>query len=513
LTPAEELSVSEPLRIPALTILHHADMRRIGEVARLPGLSQGREAWLSRLEPEFVPVGGGPGRPLADPFLSRSAIRLAGSGGAVRLSVPSGMRLDLNGVAVEGERTLLRSEIESGAVLELRRRTAILLHLLSSPAKERAPRLGLVGESDAMEQLRADVLRVADLPVAVLVRGETGSGKELVARALHEQSSRAAGPCICVSMAAIPPSTAASELFGHAPGSFTGAVREHAGHFVRASGGTLFLDEIGEMPVEVQTMLLRVVETQENVRLGSTRAEKIDVRLVAATDADLEESIQKGRFREALFHRLAGFQLRVPPLRDRRDDIGRLLRHFFELELEIAGEPERLSTGPDARSCWLPASLVAKLVLHDWPGNVRQLRNVVRQIVISSRGLAAARIDATVAALLEGPAHAAPSSAIVGEPPAAAARGPREIPDEELVEALRGNQWRTSATARALGISRTTLYALIDKSPRIRKARDVPADELARCLAECGNDLEAAAARLEVSKRGLQLRLREGAGS
>ncbi|MFL5398480.1 MAG: sigma 54-interacting transcriptional regulator [Myxococcales bacterium] len=470
---------------------------------------------LSRLEPDFVPAGGGQGRPLADPFLSRTPIVLKNADGGVGISVPPGVQLEVDALPVSGGRYVDPEELERGTVLTVAERMVLFLHLVSWPRPEAAPKLGLVGESEAIEQLRADVLRVADLSVPVLIRGESGSGKELVARAIHQRSRRAAGPCICVSMAAIPPSTAASELFGHAAGAFTGAAREHSGHFARASGGTLFLDEIGEMPVDIQALLLRAVETGELQRLNSTRMEKVDVRLITATDANLEESIRAGRFREPLFHRLAGFQLRVPPLRKRREDIGRLLLHFLEHDLAGAGEAHKLERGPDAKRPFLHASDVARLLRCAWPGNVRQLRNVVSQIVISSRGSEIARIDETVEALLQASTEQAAAAAVevhdAPERPWRRAAG--EIPDEELMDALRRNEWKTSLTARALGISRTTLYGRMERSPVIRKAGDVPPDELTRVLSECGNDLDVAAARLEVSKRGLQLRLRHGTSS
>src|SRR5262249_8032126 len=176
-----------------------------------------------------------------------------------------------------------------------------------------------------------------------------------------------------INRAALPSSTAASELFGHSRGAFTGATHDHDGMFVRAHGGTLFLDEVGETPYDIQPALLRVLETGEVTPLGSSKSQMVDVRLGAATDADLELQISESGLREALFHRLAGYQLLVPPLRERRDDIGRLLLQFLRDELDSTGDLKRLLDQTDAP--WLPASLVARLVRYSWPGNVRQLRN------------------------------------------------------------------------------------------------------------------------------------------
>jgi two-component system nitrogen regulation response regulator GlnG len=241
--------------------------------------------------------------------------------------------------------------------------------------------------------------------------------------------------------------------------------------------------------------------------LGSGKAQKVDVRVIAATDADLEELIASGRFREPLFHRVAGYQLHLPPLRERRDDIGRLLHGFLADEMSAIGELDKLDRPVKSDRLWLPAEVVARLAMHDWPGNVRQLRNVVRQMVISSRGLDEVRVDATLSKLLDD----LPRPAIVDASPASSTSPvpAAQLDDEALIAALRRNAWQTTATATELGISRTTLYALIDRSSRIRKARDVPRDELTAALTACSGDVGAAAAKLEVSKRGLQLRVKE----
>ena len=498
------------LRIPALTILHHADRARVGEVARLNELAGDRDVALARSRPLFAAPGGTGGRALFDPYLSdkREVKFSKGPDGSVVVA-SDGAKLTLDGEPVSSAVTVPASRLDAGAVLELAGRVALLLHRLGPPAKA-VDALGMVGASEPMAELRGDILRVADLGVPLLVRGETGSGKELVARAVHQHSTRKSGPFIAVNMAAIPATTAASELFGHTAGAFTGAVRSREGYFVEAHGGTLFLDEIAEVSSEVQAMLLRALESQEVQPVGGNRAQKVDVRLVAATDADLEELIASGRFREPLFHRISGYQLHVPALRERRDDIGRLLHHFLGEEMRVIGELEKLDRPLDADGMWLAADVVARLARHDWPGNIRQLRNVVRQLVISSRGLPQARIDGTLAELLAAlPQRAAPEPPSPSRPAPPAPTAPGELSDDAVLEALRRHAWKTTATADALGISRTTLYALIDRSSRIRKARDVPRDELVACLEACGHDLSAAAAKLEVSKRGLQLRLKD----
>jgi two-component system nitrogen regulation response regulator GlnG len=329
----------------------------------------------------------------------------------------------------------------------------------------------------------------------------------LVARAIAGTGPRSSGPFVAVNLAALPASMAPSELFGHAAGAFTGASGAHAGLFIQADGGTLFLDEVAAAPLDVQAMLLRVLETREVQPLGSERRRAVDVRVVAATDEDLAEAIGAGRFRDALYHRLSGYEIDLPPLRNRRDDFGRLLIHFLRKELREVGEERRLSE-LSGKAPWLPVPLVARLACYDWPGNVRQLANVARRLVLATRGGRAAGEEVLPRSMLDWTSQRSSEAdevAVVGDP----SRPPAEIGAEALQVALRENLWRIGATARALGISRTSLYGLIDASDGIRKAKDVPADELRTCYEACGGDLDAMMERLQVSKRGIRLRLKE----
>jgi len=300
-------------------------------------------------------------------------------------------------------------------------------------------------------------------------------------------------------------------------GAFTGAVHDQAGYFQRADGGTLFLDEIGEAPAEVQVMLLRVLETGEVQRVGSPAAQKVDVRLLAATDVDLEQAIADGRFRAPLLHRLASYEIVIPPLRERRDDFGRLLVHFLRQELSAIGEERRLRPAGPA-PLWLPASIVARLARHDWPGNVRQLRNAVRQIVIDSRRSETVQIGPQIDRLLrEVDAQPAPTAEALPPPPAPAPRRkpaqpyrvPSQVPVEEILAALRDNAWEVKPAAAQLGISRPSLYVLIKKIPGRRKAGDLSRAEILQEREQCGGDLAAAAQRLEVSRSGLLQRMKQ----
>jgi DNA-binding NtrC family response regulator len=240
-----------------------------------------------------------------------------------------------------------------------------------------------LGASPAMRRLFAVLPRLAESDATILLEGETGTGKSLIAAALHEQSPRASGPFIVVDCGAIPLNLIESELFGHEKGAFTGALTARAGAFEAARGGTVFLDEIGELPLDMQPKLLRALEDRVVKRLGRNDTTALDIRLIAATNRDLRSEINQGRFRSDLYYRLNTFRLRVPPLRERREDIALLVAHYYE-ELG-AGEP--------------PASLLADFLRHDWPGNVRELRAAVERTVLLGdpavwRGL----YDETVAA-------------------------------------------------------------------------------------------------------------------
>ena len=230
----------------------------------------------------------------------------------------------------------------------------------------------LLGSSDAIGQVRAMIAKVAPTDVAVLVTGENGTGKELVARQLHAQSRRATGPFVAINCAAIPPDLAESELFGHEKGAFTGATSSRAGSVEQADGGTLFLDEVGDMPLPLQAKLLRTLQERVVQRLGSQQSKSVDVRVVAATNQDLAKMVAEKTFREDLFYRLHVVRIHLPPLRERGEDIGELARHFLELAAARNGLGAR-RLHRDAAG-WLAAQ--------PWPGNVRQLKNVIEAAAV-----------------------------------------------------------------------------------------------------------------------------------
>ncbi len=262
----------------------------------------------------------------------------------------------------------------------------------------------LLGDTVAMRTLFRSIGRLAQLPLSVLVTGETGTGKELVARALHRESPRARKPFIALNTAAIPSELLESELFGHEAGAFTGATRRHVGRFEQADGGTLFLDEIGDMPLSLQTRLLRVLAEDEFFRVGGRTLIKVDVRVIAATHQPLEALVTDGRFRADLLHRLDVVRLPLPPLRERREDVPMLAAHFLAVAAGRLQAPVKRITRP----------ALERLHAHDWPGNVRELENLCWRLAALAPGdtITVADIDAVLA---PSPASAMAAATTAGE--------------------------------------------------------------------------------------------------
>lgn len=319
----------------------------------------------------------------------------------------------------------------------------------------------LVGDTPAMRTLFRAIGRLAQAPLSVLVTGETGTGKELVARALHRESPRAARPFVALNTAAIPAELLESELFGHEAGAFTGAQRRHIGRFEQANGGTLFLDEIGDMPLPLQTRLLRVLAEGEFFRVGGRELIRVDVRVVAATHQDLEALCADGRFRADLLHRLDVLRLRLPPLRERREDVPRLAERFLAAAaVRFHAPPKRLA----------PAAL-ERLRAHDWPGNVRELENLCWRLAALAPGdsVGRAELDEALGAHRAAPVGAAASDdwdahlatwarAQLAAGTAGIHAHARERLDRALLEAaLEHTGGRRSEAANRLGLGRNTL--------------------------------------------------------
>ncbi|MEZ4360134.1 MAG: sigma-54 dependent transcriptional regulator [Kofleriaceae bacterium] len=324
---------------------------------------------------------------------------------------------------------------------------------------------GIVGDSPAMKAMYRELDQVANTDVTVLIHGESGTGKELVSRALHQHSARRDRPFVALNCAAIPDSLHESELFGHEKGAFTGANQRTAGRFEQAHTGTLFLDEVGELPPALQAKLLRVLQERRFTRVGGAIELHVDIRLIAATHRDLAREVREGRFREDLFFRLAVFELEVPPLRARGEDIPMLARTFLA---QFADEFGRTATLSD--------EAVALLRGHGWPGNVRELQNAVcRAAVAASDGvirpehlparLQRAASDAPNEAPSEGEHEAqGPSADAPGGPACFGATGSLEEAERRaVVDALARGRGNLTQVARDLGIGRTTLYRKLKK--------------------------------------------------
>jgi DNA-binding NtrC family response regulator len=311
--------------------------------------------------------------------------------------------------------------------------------------RRRVGKFDIVWRSDTMRRVMAQVDRVAASESRVCVLGETGTGKELVARAIHERSPRRDRPFVTVNCAAVPPDLIESELFGHEKGAFTGAANRHAGKFEQADGGTLFLDEIGDMPLAMQAKLLRVLQDGEVERIGGDRSVVVNTRVVVATHRDLETLVEKGTFRQDLYHRVFVFPVSVPPLRERLDDIPVLVDHFALQVCDLNG--------------WRPkafrADALAALAAYAWPGNVRELRNVVERLLLLAEGEVGRDDVQAVLPRAHGQARGNQVEAGQGGTLAERVIG---FERQVLLGELRHHNYRIAETARALGLERSHLY-------------------------------------------------------
>jgi two-component system, NtrC family, nitrogen regulation response regulator NtrX len=319
----------------------------------------------------------------------------------------------------------------------------VRLEAENTSLRRRVGRHEIVWKSEAMQRLMTQVDRVARTESRVCVLGETGTGKELIARAVHDRSARKDRPFVTVNCAAVPADLIESELFGHEKGSFTGATARHLGKFEQAHGGTLFLDEIGDMPPLMQTKLLRVLQEGEIERIGGDRAIVVDTRVIVATHRDLDALVRKGAFREDLYHRVFVFPISVPPLRERPDDAVLLAEHFASMVAEQNGWKAR-GFSPDA---------LAELTRYQWPGNVRELRNVVERLLLLTDDVVDA---ATVRQVLASHHTSAGAPAATGSGPLADRVTAFER--DAVLGELAAHGYRISETARALGLERSHLY-------------------------------------------------------
>jgi DNA-binding NtrC family response regulator len=336
----------------------------------------------------------------------------------------------------------------------------------------------MIGRSVKMRELFARLEKLARTDTTVLVTGETGVGKELVAEALHDHSPRAKGPFVVLDCGSIPPNLIESELFGHERGAFTGATASYAGAFERAHGGTVFLDEIGELPLAMQPKLLRVLERKEVRRVGANRPIEVDLRVVAATNRDLGVEVNRGRFREDLYYRLAVARVHVPPLRERKDDLPLLIEHI-------------LATTPNGETASIAQETIDLMMKHDWPGNVRELRNVIERAVLLAETPgqdALRRAPQSPPQRPESGTHMTPSTTMsqtglalsvpidVSVPFKVAKQGVvNEFEKRYISRLLEQHGGNISAAARAAGIDRMSIHKMLHRLGLANPGRD---DEL-----------------------------------
>jgi len=488
-----------------VTILYHPDLRRVGDRVVHPWRS-GSRLTLDRRGPSFADTGGAPQGPLADRGVSRRALALVCTAQGLRLESEGELPYRLAGAPLGPAVDVPFDMLRQGLLVECSRRVLLWIDAWTDPPSGVSVP-DLWGVSSAIEQLRDRIgsLGPHDLPVAIA--GESGTGKELVARALHACSPRASRPWVPVNVGALNLSTAAADLFGHARGAFTGADQARPGYFGRAHGGTLFLDEIGSLPDQVQPMLLRALESGEIQPVGEA-PKTVNVRLLTATDADLDQLSAAGRFFRPLLYRIRTTRLVLPPLRERPADIPLLFVRFALQQLEALGAVDRIH---QADAPWIGHRLIETLLRHRWPGNVRELRNVAVQTVLESVELPRARLPGHFAAERGRGGPLSDPVAVLRE----LSSGPSQVegrdwavPPDVLVEALRRHQWRVRPVADELGVARNTVYAMMGRLG-IRRPGDLTRQDIVQVAEALGRaDTQAIADRLQVSERGLKLRMR-----
>lgn len=513
-----------------LTVVFHPDLSLIGARTDLP--SKAEDQLLGRHEPSFRVAG--TTRELGDPYLSRHALKLRYQGSSLELDRPQGSsRLRVDREQIAGNVQLGPDRLRLGVLLTLAERIVVHLRLaVEETASEGGERRSsvLLGVSPAMQALRRSIADAARMPDDVMVSGQTGTGKELVASELHNNGARRRGPWIAVNMAALPVDLAAASLFGARKGSFTGAVADRKGYFQLAEEGTLFLDEIGDTPTEVQPQLLRALEAREIQPIGD-EPRPISLRVVAATDQDFRES--PNAMRDALRYRLQAQHIVVPPLKERLEDVGIIAQHYFN-EAQAEGA-EHWPLDPDdalgiARCCRFFESCASYL----WPGNVRELKYAARQAAWNGGDAWVLRESSAEHADLheerrdenheksqensEENSHdkeqtpTVHSGASEVREPGNGSQGHRPVfaalNEEELHEAWLSADCEVARLARHFSVSRASVYRKIQSSSRCRLAADVPLGELLVALDQKQGDLRETARVLEISRRGLEARLR-----
>ncbi|MCA9664804.1 MAG: sigma-54-dependent Fis family transcriptional regulator [Myxococcales bacterium] len=558
------------LAVARLRLLYHFDLDRIGALSARDALAtDGSWQTVGRFDPSFVTAGpDARSVTLDDPAISRSQLRCRWLAETQQLEVEplADARRTLHLVEPAGMTEIAGPvRLERGQCIAIGDRALLGLEVSDRPDAASDERLGLVGECQAMWRLREQIRWISKLGRPALILGETGAGKELVASAIHQRSARAQKPFVRVNCAALPEQLVESLLFGHRKGAFTDASSDNLGQLRAADGGTLFLDELGEMPLAMQPKLLRVIEDGEVTAVGQTASAKVDVRFLAATNRDPAEEMRCGRLRQDLYFRLAAHIVKVPPLRERRFDIPAL---FVHLLARFRDEHPIDWLWRDTDGPWrstIPLSFFVALLQHDWPGNVRQLQNVVERTVSHNLGGRPFRAPyplgpddlPTPAAATEPAADSAPAATPTTPPmspsptttAAASDRASKHLDraselldiarkttakllddhalddifrgasphvapltalearaSERLLALLGACDFKQKQTAEQLGVSLSTLTKLMLRFG-VPRPNDLSESQIRQALDAAGGDVDAAARALKISAQGLKKRL------
>lgn len=487
-------TLQEDNLLPCLTIIWHPERERIGDQAIITG----QNLSLSRYQPAFCKAEQN-GLPLGHSGISRTPVGFSvNAEGGMSINVPaSRMKVELDGQEIQGGHQLSPEQISNGIIIGLGRVVLLCLHWLTALPRDNAIE-GLIGVSSSIQKVRNQIHQIAPTDHGVLVLGETGTGKEVVAQAIHSLSQRKHKPHISVNMASLNEDLAAADLFGAAKGAYTGAQTARNGFFQEAEDATLFLDEIGNAPASVQPMLLRVLETGDYRPLGATKDLTTTARIIAATDQDL----YGGGFNPALLRRLESFVINLPPLRNRREDIGVLIIHLLQ-STSLANLADKN----------LSFTLLTQFATYDWPGNVRQLRHFLKRVLLGI----AANEPPSFASLIDIPPQritysAEPANAYSPSAPSSMEKQTRkklnELSEEDVLTALEENEWNIQSAAQALGISRPSMYKLMEANSKIRRVEKIPFEEISNAWQASKKDIETCASSLKTPAEALRRHLR-----
>lgn len=487
-----------------VTIAWHPDTSRIGQ--QFIGLGDTGLIEISRFIPNFR-APNGEALPIGHSGVSRDPLRLIRdlSDGITICPPNSRMIVEVNGEVITNPTFLSATQIEAGVILTLGRAVFICLHWMRCLPKDN-PVEGFIGVGSHAIHTRELIRLASGNDHVVLLLGETGTGKEVAAKGIHRLSKRASHKMVSVNMAALNESLAAADLFGATRGAYTGAQSSREGFFSEAQNSTLFLDEIGNTPAVVQPMLLRVLESGEFRPLGAARDAKSSARLITATDQDLYDET----FNQALLRRLESFIIRIPPLRSRREDIGLLILNFL-----------RTQTVQDLKPEQLPASFISDALNYEWPGNIRQLHHVLTRALLTLQMGEQPKLNDFV----ERPKITVTESAqlrqirtTVKDFDATVSRPARQSPvdrkklkdltEQDVIDAMEEHGWTIQYAAEHLGISRPSMYKLIENNGQIRRVEQIPSEEIRHEFQAVNQDIEACASRLKTPSEALRRHLK-----